>query len=58
MGGGTLTAADLTGPLQGKSMNDLFAAIKGGNTYVNFTSVGAPDGAARGPVQSMEANHL
>ena len=58
MGGGTLTAADLTGPLQGKSMNDLFAAIKGGNTYVNFTTAGAPDGAARGPVQSMEANHL
>jgi len=58
MGGGTLTAADLTGPLQGKSMNDLFTAIKAGNTYVNFTTVGAPDGAARGDVRSMEANHL
>jgi hypothetical protein len=58
MGGGTITAADLTGPMQGKSMNDLFTAIKAGNTYVNFTTVGAPDGAARGPIQSMEANHL
>ncbi len=58
MGGGTITAADLTGPMAGKSMNDLFAAIKSGNTYVNFTTQGAPDGAARGPIQAMEANHL
>jgi hypothetical protein len=58
MGGGTITAADLTGPMQGKSMNDLFTAIKAGNTYVNFTTAGAPTGAARGQVQSMENNHL
>jgi hypothetical protein len=58
MGGGTITAADLTGPMKGKSMNDLFAAMKSGATYVNFTTAGAPDGAARGPVQAMDANHL
>ena len=40
---GTFTAADLRGPLAGKSLSDLIAAIVAGNTYVN---VHTDDGVA------------
>ena len=40
---GTFTAADLRGPLAGKSLSDLVAAIVAGNTYVN---VHTDDGVA------------
>jgi CHRD domain len=32
---GVITAADLVGPLAGKSLHDLAAAMQAGNTYVN-----------------------
>lgn len=32
---GTITAGDLTGPLAGKTLADLIAAMDAGNTYVN-----------------------
>ena len=32
---GTITAANFTGPLAGKTMADLIAAMESGNTYVN-----------------------
>ena len=32
---GTFTAADLTGPMAGKTIADLLAAMEAGNTYVN-----------------------
>jgi hypothetical protein len=32
---GTITAADLTGPLAGKTLDDLLAEIEAGNAYVN-----------------------
>lgn len=57
MATGTITAKDLTGPMQGKTMDDLLAAMKSGNTYVNFLTVQAPDDAARGEIVSMENNH-
>jgi hypothetical protein len=40
---GTFTAADLRGPLAGKPLSDLIAAIVAGNTYVN---VHTDDGVA------------
>ena len=58
MSSGTITAKDLTGSMQGKTMNDLLAAMKSGNTYVNVLTVQAPEGAARGAIVSMENNHL
>jgi len=42
IGQGTATAAQLTGPLQGKTMADLIAQIDAGNAYVNVhTASGA-----------------
>ncbi len=55
---GTITAKDLTGPLQGKTMDDLFAAMKAGNTYVNFHTIKLPAGETRGPVVSSEVMRL
>jgi hypothetical protein len=55
---GTATAKDLTGPLQGKSMDDLFTAMKNGNTYTNFHTVKLPAGETRGPVVPNEALRL
>lgn len=55
---GTATAKDLTGPLQGKTMDDLFAAMKSGGTYSNFHTVKLPAGETRGPVVPNEALRL
>jgi len=45
---GTITAADLTGPLAGRTMSDLLAAIRAGNIYVNFHTAAFPAGEIRG----------
>ena len=47
---GTITTADLVGPLAGMSLSDLMAAMEAGNTYVNVhTSDGvAPDNTGPG----------
>ncbi|MGI8689636.1 MAG: CHRD domain-containing protein [Thermomicrobiales bacterium] len=55
MSSGTITAKDLDGPLKGKTMDDLFAAMKSGNAYVNIHTVKNPGGESRGQVHSAEA---
>jgi hypothetical protein len=55
---GTITAKDLDGPLKGKTMDDLFAAIKSGGAYVNVHTVKNPGGEARGQVRSGEVLRL
>jgi hypothetical protein len=48
---GFLTDANLTGPLAGKTVADLVAAMKAGNAYVNAHTVNHPTGAARGQIR-------
>jgi len=48
---GTLTDADLVGPLQGKTIADLVADIKAGNAYVNVHTSEHPGGEIRGQIQ-------
>jgi CHRD domain len=48
---GTITAADLVGPLQGKTIADLVADIKAGNAYVNVHTTAHPGGEIRGQIQ-------
>ncbi len=55
---GTITAADLTGPMKGMTMDDLFAAMKSGKTYVNVHSAKHPGGESRGQVHSDEDGSL
>ena len=47
---GSITQADLTGPMQGKTFADLAAAVLGGQTYVNVHTVANPDGEIRGQI--------
>lgn len=54
MSSGTITAKDFDGPLKGKTMDDLFAAMKIGNAYVNVHSVKYPGGQTRGQIRSDE----
>jgi hypothetical protein len=49
---GTITAKDLDGPMKGKTMDDLFAAMKSGGTYFNIHTVLHPGGQARGQIHS------
>jgi hypothetical protein len=46
---GLITAADLTGPLAGKSLSDLVAAMQAGNTYVNVHTNDFVDPPNTGP---------
>jgi hypothetical protein len=48
---GSISAADLTGPMAGKTIADLVAAIKANNIYVNVHSRDHPDGEIRGQLQ-------
>jgi hypothetical protein len=47
---GTITEADLTGPMKGKTFADLAAAVLGGQTYVNVHTVANPTGEIRGQI--------
>lgn len=48
---GTITEANLVGPLAGASFDDLLDAIRAGNTYVNVhTNPGFPGGEIRGQI--------
>ena len=51
---GTITAKDLDGPMKGKTMDDLFAAMKSGNTYFNIHTVKYAGGQARGQIHTDE----
>jgi CHRD domain len=48
---GTLTAANLMGPLQGKTISDLVDQIKGGKAYVNVHTEKHPAGEIRGQIE-------
>lgn len=47
-----LTASNLEGPLKGKPVSDLVAAIKDGKAYVNVHSTDFPDGEIRGQLNA------
>lgn len=47
---GTITQADLTGPMAGKTFADLAAAVLAGQTYVNVHTVKSPNGQIRGQI--------
>lgn len=48
---GTVTDADLTGPLAGMTMADLVHAMKSGNAYVNVHTAANPGGEVRGQIR-------
>ena len=48
---GTVTAAELQGPLQGKTIGDLVDQIKGGTVYVNVHTEKYPAGEIRGQIE-------
>ncbi len=48
---GTLTAANLVGPLKGKSIEDLVSDIKAGDAYVNVHTTAHPGGEIRGQIK-------
>lgn len=45
-----ITAANLTGPMTGRSIADLAREIMAGNTYVNVHTVRNPNGEIRGQI--------
>jgi CHRD domain len=51
---GNLTDTSLKGPMQGKTIDDLAAAMDAGDTYVNVHTVGHPDGEVRGQVVNSD----
>jgi CHRD domain len=48
---GTITSANLTGPLTGKSITDLLNDLKSGNAYVNVHTSQYPGGEIRGQIK-------
>jgi CHRD domain len=48
---GTLTAANLVGPLEGKTISDLVDQIKDGKAYVNVHTEKHPAGEIRGQIE-------
>jgi CHRD domain len=48
---GTITAANLMGPLKGKSIADLVDELKMGKTYVNVHTKEHPEGEIRGQIE-------
>jgi hypothetical protein len=51
LGEGTITAANLTGPLAGQPLSALIDAINAGNTYVNVHTSLLPGGEVRGQIR-------
>jgi len=51
---GNITADDLEGPMQGKAITDLIAAMKNSTTYVNFHTEQNPNGEIRGQIMSAK----
>lgn len=48
---GSVTSANLVGPLAGKTMDDLVAAVQSGRAYVNVHTSRCPAGEIQGPVE-------
>jgi CHRD domain len=51
---GNLTDSSLKGPMQGKTLADLVAAMDAGDTYVNVHTDAHPDGEVRGQIVNSE----
>lgn len=51
---GNLSDSSLKGPMQGKTLADLVAAMDSGETYVNIHTTQHPDGEIRGQVINSE----
>lgn len=47
---GNITDSGLKGPMQGKTVDDLAAAMDAGDTYVNVHTASNPDGEIRGQI--------
>lgn len=47
------TASNLEGPMQGKTMQDLIAAMKNGSTYINVHTEQNPNGEIRGQLMNV-----
>jgi CHRD domain len=52
---GTITFANLEGPLKGKQISDLVKLINDGNAYVNVHTTQNPKGEIRGQISSVAA---
>jgi hypothetical protein len=50
---GTITSADLVGPLAGMSLEDLLDEMRSGNTYVNVHTSQFPMGEMRGQIRTL-----
>lgn len=51
---GNLTDSSLKGPMQGKTIDDLAAAMDSGETYVNVHTTEHPDGEIRGQITNED----
>jgi hypothetical protein len=51
---GNLSDSSLKGPMQGKTLADLVAAMDSGQTYVNIHTTQNPDGEIRGQIINTE----
>jgi hypothetical protein len=54
--GGTITSADLKGPLAGKKVSDLIQLIEDGKTYVNVHTKQNSNGEIRGQLKSLSSS--
>jgi hypothetical protein len=54
--GGTITSADLKGPLAGKQVSDLIQLIEDGKAYVNIHTRQHPNGEIRGQLTSTTSS--
>jgi hypothetical protein len=55
---GKVTAVDLEGPLQGKTINDLIQLINNTKTYVNIHTEQYPNGEIRGQITTVNATNF
>jgi hypothetical protein len=51
---GNLSDSSLKGPMEGKTLEDLVAAMDSGETYVNVHTAGHADGEIRGQIINTE----
>jgi CHRD domain-containing protein len=54
--GGTITSADLKGPLSGKQISDLIRLIQDGKAYVNVHTDQKPNGEIRGQLKPLSTS--